>query len=166
VTKAIARVWAKHEWPRRGKLLKEIEKVSRRIGFDSSVQYKIPKDGNFQERAPLGCWAVPKESSKKPKMIKVVPSRLAFDIGGLRKLVPLTLPSTLLSYIKEVRQELQTYFTHIAKLKSSIKAIFSKGKKKSHAGQAKDKRLRHRTEWLITEVEELNEYESDIEGYF
>jgi hypothetical protein len=71
LTKAIARVWAKYEWPGRDKLLKKMEKISRRIIFDSSVQYRIPKDGDFKQRAPLGCWAVPKESAKKPKMVKV-----------------------------------------------------------------------------------------------
>jgi hypothetical protein len=71
LTKAIARVWAKHEGPGRDKLLKKMEKISRRIIFDSSVQYRIPKDGDFKQRAPLGCWAVPKESAKKPKMVKV-----------------------------------------------------------------------------------------------
>lgn len=81
---------------------------------------------------------------------------------------PLTLPSTLLPDIEEVRQKLPEYFTHIAKLKSSVEAIFSKAKEKLHAGQTKDKRLRRLrgTGWLVTEVEELNEYESDIEGYF
>jgi hypothetical protein len=73
LTKAIARVWAKHKWPGRDKLLNKMEKISRRIVFDSSVQYKIPKDGNYQERAPPGCWAVPKESAKRPKMVKVAP---------------------------------------------------------------------------------------------
>jgi hypothetical protein len=73
LTKAIARVWAKHKRPGRDKLLNKMEKISRRIVFDSNVQYRIPKDGNFQERAVLGCWAVPKESLKKPKMVKVAP---------------------------------------------------------------------------------------------
>jgi len=55
LTKAIGRVWAKHEWPGKKRLLKRMEKISRRIIFDSSVQYRIPRDGDLREQAPAGC---------------------------------------------------------------------------------------------------------------
>jgi hypothetical protein len=81
LTKAIASVWAKHKWPERDKLLKEMEKISRRIDFDSSVQHPLQDDANSRERNPPGCWAVPRTSKKKPKMIKVAPSGMVFGIG-------------------------------------------------------------------------------------
>jgi hypothetical protein len=80
ITKAIASVWNKHKWPKKDKLVKEMEKISRMIELDSSVKFRIPKNESGYVRNPPGCWAVSRNLEKKPTMIKVGRSGLGVGI--------------------------------------------------------------------------------------